>query len=346
MDIKSGIEWRYRKYFNSSLRYDRNILKAVSRRLHNIIESRSASVLSYISADSVNPGDRASALGVKFLANNSGVELYASKSALRETLRVLERLKKKGKCPKVVVGGGGLLQECFNPFWEELLHLSIPFVMFGIGANTLKAKRDLPSQSLLDGIASSAAAIHVRDRMTQQLLQRGQASNPTVGVCPSVNYIMNRFQNKYNFDKTHLLHVLHPSDILMSGGNQEQLSIIVKKAAKELGLQYDETFHSNESLDSLLKRYKRARFVVSSRLHGCIFSFAVKTPFVGVVCDKKVSAFIETHAPEAPTMDVNFTLDECIKNILHSETNNKIDFPYVLKRNEVAMKDALEKLYV
>ena len=47
---------------------------------------------------------------------------------------------------------------------------------------------------------------------------------------------------------------------------------------------------------------RRAAVVVSSRLHGCVFSYALARPVIAIVCDRKMRGFIDTHAPWLPSV--------------------------------------------
>lgn len=348
MDIKGGIKWRYQIYARPYLLLDENFYKAIARRFHNIIESRKkTTIICYISANATNAGDHASAIGVRYLSNRQGVELYAAKAALRETFRVISAIKMKNKKAAILIGGGGLIQEWFAPFWKGLLQYDVPFALFGVGANMLPPERNLPPNSILDGIAHRAVAIHVRDKWTQRILQRGQKNKVIVGICPSVNYLVDKFGRCKEDKRSHLLYVQHPVDVQMAGGDPLMMKRIVKEVAHEFGLLYDEASQIKEDLDSLVKRYQRARFVISSRLHGCIFSYAFGIPFVPIACDRKTGAFIETHVPEAPMLGVNFTKEECIEKLLQAQLStdkSEESLRLSLENNVIAMQDAYKNL--
>ena len=321
MDLFGGILWRYRLYVQPHLLMDENPFRAASRRYNNFIRRHADPPVCYIYADAGNTGDRMSATGLRFLAGVPGMELFAAPAGLAATSRSLKWLQEKRPDAKVLIGGGGLLQSCFSPFWTELLKTSLPFALFGIGANEMKDSRALPEEGLMRDIAHRSLAIHVRDKWTQELMQYGQKAQVSLGVCPSVNYLVSKFSGRQK-TKTHLLHVLHPPDIRLAGGDAGRMSSVLKEAARKLGLHYDETDHIKEDMDHLAERYMRARAVVSSRLHGCIFSYAFGVPFVAVVCDKKVASFIETHAPGNPAASVKFGGDEILQAILAAESAN------------------------
>jgi hypothetical protein len=192
--------------------------------------------------------------------------------------------------------------------------------LFGIGANEIPGKRTLPPKDLLRQIVGRALAIHVRDTWTQKLLESCQEKVITVGICPSVNYIQAKFKRSRRKGlRNYLFHIQHPIDVEMSGGDPKRISLILRELAADLNLYYDETDHINQGINMLSRRYQRARFVISSRLHGCIFSYAFGVPFVAIVADSKTSAFIDTHVPGNPVTNVHFTKDEIFKELMFAE---------------------------
>jgi hypothetical protein len=299
----------------------------------------------YIYADASNMGDRVSFLGVRYLAGIPGVELFASYAGLASTFAVLNTLQKKRPYTRILVGGGGLLQECFVQFWSRLLETSLPFAMFGVGANELGDKRNIPDHSLLEQLARRALGIHVRDQWTHDLLQPWHHREVSIGVCPAVNYLAPRFTTSGVTNRQYLFHVKHPVDITMAGGDPERLTLVLKNVAAQLNLVYDESDHIHEDLGLLVKRYQRARFVVSSRLHGCIFSYALGTPFVAVLADRKTAGFIDTHVSGNPTTDVHACQDEFLEKLLESEKMTQTSasgLATALAHNVEAMKKVMD----
>ena len=186
MDLLDGLRWRTARYAYPYRPIYRQPLASIRRAVNN---RRSAgSGIAYVYAEPLNTGDYASHLGVRALAGIPGVELFCGPIALRRTLRTLDG--RSGRAWRAIfVGGGGLLQECFEPLWNGLLRTGAPLVVFGVGVNELDGLRRSLRPELLRAIATRAVALHVRDNATAALLA-GHASVPvTVGVCPSVNYL-------------------------------------------------------------------------------------------------------------------------------------------------------------
>jgi hypothetical protein len=320
MNIIEGLSWRYQQKVRPRLLLHENPCSALWRSCRNLARMRDDQPICYISADATNIGDRVSALGVRSLVKKPGIELFASRAALASTVAALNWLQANRPGTRIYIGGGGLLQECFAPFWESLLETSLPFVLFGVGANEMVGQRSLPSADLLSRIARQALALHVRDFWTKSLLDFGQPGEVTVGVCPAVNYLAARFGDPPVQEQKYLLHVQHPVDIRLAGGDAGRINTMVRSTANSLGLIYDETDHIKENLHELCARYRRARYVVSSRLHGCIFSYALNVPFLPIVTDRKTDAFLAAHSPDNPCLSVHAYQAEVVEKLLHVET--------------------------
>jgi polysaccharide pyruvyl transferase WcaK-like protein len=346
MNLIDAVTWRYQLYVRPHLLIHENIVSAIIRKYNNKLYRKTTSPMCYISADATNVGDRASALGIQFLTGLPGVELFASKAALAGTFKALDWLEKNKPNTKIIVGGGGLLQECFVPFWSRLLNTNLQFSLFGVGANEMQGRR-LPPDELLKTIAIRAVAVHVRDTWTQELMQYDKQRQILVGLCPSVNYLESRYKIDLQNTKKYLLHVQHPVDIRMAGGDSQRITEVVKCLAKQLNLYYDETNHVREDLDKLAKRYLRARYVITSRLHGCIFCHALNIPFVPIVTDKKTSAFIETHLSENPIADIEISKDELYHKLMllrkMDEISSMDKLNKALKSNVSAMMTIIKK---
>ena len=320
MSIIDGLSWRYQLYLKPHLMLHENISGAVHRLYRNNKLKHEVEPICYVFADASNIGDRVSASGVSFLVGRPGVELFSSAAGLKSTFRTIKWLEGHRPSTKIIIGGGGLLQECFAPFWSELLKTKLPFVLFGVGVNEMQDKRKITSREIMKQLAFRAHAIHVRDNWSQDLFQFGQSNPVTVGVCPSVNYLVSEFKTAQSASPGNLLHVLHPVDVRLAGGDPEAHRKCVKDLANDLDLTYDETNHIKEDIRVLARRYQRARIVVSSRLHGCIFSFAFGVPFVPIVSDKKTEVFVSTHIPDNPTLSVAFNKRELADKITQAES--------------------------
>jgi hypothetical protein len=282
-----GLGWKARQLLTQYRPAYLDPVATVRRTIGNR-RALAAPSIAYIYAEPTNTGDYASYLGVRQLAGRSGAELFCSRWALPQTFRLLER----GRWSAIIVGGGGLLQECFEPFWERLLaSTSAPLILFGIGVNELEGLRRGVRRDLLTAIATRADAIHARDRMTA-----AQLPGATVGVCPSVNYLA-ALPRPAPADGDLLVHAVHSADFTAAGGSLPTVRERLQVAAREMGIEYRELDHNSGLTTGVIDAYRRARVVVSSRLHGCIFGYALGRPVLAITCDRKTQAFIDTHAP-------------------------------------------------
>lgn len=82
-----------------------------------------------------------------------------------------------------------------------------------------------------------------------------------------------------------------------TGDDMEQHRSLRETLVSEFGVRA-EMFDFDENLFPepgwIAEIYRRAEFVISSRLHGCIISYAQKTPFVGIGYHPKLQGFAKT----------------------------------------------------
>jgi polysaccharide pyruvyl transferase WcaK-like protein len=89
-------------------------------------------------------------------------------------------------------------------------------------------------------------------------------------------------------------------DLKFAGIDPDEVRTRLRTVATTMGLSYDAIDHMSGAGRGLLKRYARAAVVVSSRLHGAIFAAALRKPLLAIECDRKMGAFLDTHAPRTP----------------------------------------------
>lgn len=296
--LVEACRWRYDNYIRPYRDVYRSPSQIASRAIRNFRASSNDPAIAYICSDTANAGDYASHLGLISLTGREGVQLFCAPVTAAGTLSTLRRRLESGRSwGAVFIGGGGLLQHCFDDFWRGLLTLDVPLVLFGVGAAQSGTIRPVTDSRLLSALGQRATAIHVRDEFTRDLLLKHGAKRVTVGICPSVNYLLPS-RNKVS-TATHLLHAIHEADLRIAGVEPDAVRSVLRRIAQTSGLEYDEVSHRSGFSSKLLERYHRAAFVVSSRLHGCIFSYALGKPFVPIVCDRKTDAFVERYAPDA-----------------------------------------------
>ena len=336
-----GLRWRYRNYVEPHVIIHRNPAVFVGRYLRNSRARLSAAPIAYVCANPSNAGDYASQLGVRHLSALPGVEMFCDPAGTPATLAWLRAGPRPGaRWAAVFVGGGGVLQECFDPFWRGLVELDVPLVLYGVGANDAWPNRRATNGALLARIAGTSVAMHVRDEYTRRLLAEHTQTPITVGICPSVNYLADR-ATRLASKRTHLLHAVHDVDLRFAGIDPGRLRAQLRAVARDIGLIYDEVDHMSGVSRRLLERYSRAALVVSSRLHGAIFAYAMRKPCLAIDCDRKMGGFLDTHAPRTPRVDAG-SLQAAIQTdtLAHViETFTPYDYQQGVAANRARMRE-------
>ena len=203
-----------------------------------------------------------------------------------------------------------MFQETFDQFWRVILNKGIPYVIFGVGINKLEKMRRVTNPQLLADIVERAEYIRVRDDMTKEFITNSnEKNNISTGICPSINFLYPNYWCSDLQQNNVMLHVVHPADLRMAHGDISLLSRNLQKCAQHLSLSYMEEDNMKCDYRGLLQKYHKARIVVSSRLHGCIISYAMGIPFVPILCDEKTEAFLKTHLPSLDAVPVGQLYD-------------------------------------
>jgi len=311
-----GIDWRIRQFLNSYRYIYRLPFHEISRVLSNTFKQND---FAYIYAEPLNAGDYASYKGIRFLSGLPGAEYYGSKFFLNATINKLHRsYDNHSRYKALFIGGGGLFHDAFDSLWERLIDVNIPLVVFGVGINSYQSLRKSTSKELMRRIYERSIYFRVRDNVTAEFVEKATGFRPSVGICPSVNYIYNLnsvFQRGPSRKATHLLHVYHEADMLNSSVSFTELREKIMHVSRMMNLRYDETNHINGLSRNLINRYNKAALVVSSRLHGCIFALAMSIPFVALSIDEKISYFVETHVPDAFLLKEEDIMDNVSKDL-------------------------------
>ncbi len=309
LDLKGALAWRYRKYVAPHLDLHGSLPLYLARKARNRrLLGRSHVV--YLYAGRGNVGDYLSHLGVREVVRLPGLELFAGRPGSRELERTLTDPRFRERYRVLVIGGGGLFQGCFNDFWRTVLASGLPYVVFGVGANKLGGQRSVTDASLLADIVRGAAYVQVRDTLTREaIMSSGVGEEIPLGLCPATSYVYPRYWLEDRSSRATLLHVVHPSDLRMAQGDLGRIRENLRAQAQRLELSYMEEDNMSPRLEAVLKRYAGARLVVSSRLHGCIISYAMGIPFVPLRCDEKIEAFLQTHYPSQTTVEAQILHD-------------------------------------
>jgi hypothetical protein len=181
--------------------------------------------------------------------------------------------------------------------------------------------------------------------MTKSSIASQFYNKVSVGICPSVNYLDLRFQQypKKEPSRKYLLHVVHPSDLRFSGLCPNELRKRVGAIASSLGMYYLETDNLCGFGKHLERLYASAALVITSRLHGAIFSYGYRRPFISIACDLKTRAFIDTHVQNSSYLDASNVMDaltlDYVQDVLKRPLN--IVDQSSLKMNEERMHQIL-----
>ena len=242
----------------------------------------------HVFANRSNAGDWLSARAIQKLIRPLNVtELYCDAPFVVDALR---RLTSASANDLVIIGGGGLFMDYFDPFWDGFAPISerVPFVVWGAGLCELTESVCLPrSTQLRDTLGRSRLCI-VRDERTRRLLH-GAASEPPV-PCPSLSAVKRPWLKRRG-----LLHAVHPE--VLGAERQRAVAALVQPFATESGRRYRETHHrfaegDSGALQKIVQDYARSDIVVSSRLHGRIMGVAMGRRVLAISGDRKVEEFM------------------------------------------------------
>lgn len=336
MKLPGFIKWRYDLYLAEYVDLYGSLSFYFKQKLNRFLRMRNPKVV-FIYANKRNVGDYISFLGIKHLVKEEGVELFCSPMWSKQLTSALNIIKQRNPNCLVVIGGGGLIQPVFQPFWDNIMASGLPYVCFGIGINKMPGRPEMEAD-YINKLIENSALCGVRDEYTQSTIKRLTGKDVYMGICPSVNYVNEHYWNDAINPRGELLHMYHPSDVRLAGADLDKIKASLKIAAKNLGLEYGE--HTNMSADhaGMLSRVSKARFVVSSRLHGCIMSHAMGVPYLPLYCDEKIKSFNQSHtgvqgiSPEHfHDPDVAITT---IKKALHTTHDSVISLKSKIEDNQ------------
>ncbi|HWH00755.1 MAG TPA: polysaccharide pyruvyl transferase family protein [Pilimelia sp.] len=245
-------------------------------------------VIHHVFANRSNAGDWLAALGIQSQLGGYRVAAHLCDAPfVRHTVR---RLSTLDRADLVVVGGGGLVMDYFQPLWEGLAALGdrVPYVLWGVGAVDLKREPSRLDPQLVRGVAARAALCRVRDEHTRALL--GGAPLPAAVPCPSVLAVRPVHRPGWG--------VLHVDNLTTVGeAEYEAMGRAAARFAARTGRPYRETNNLHRvgdraALAGLLAHYAAADVVVTSRLHGCLIAAATGRRVVAVSGDWKIESFM------------------------------------------------------
>lgn len=194
----------------------------------------------------------------------------------------------------VLVGGAGLLHACFDHLWKGLEEkCQLPMMIWGVGVCfPYNEVAQGASKSPVRNVFKRALLSNVRDTLTAE--HYGISNIVDISPCPSLAYI-SRLKEGGMGPKEHLigrycLQSFHNQ--LCTEREASQISNFVRSKSQKIVLT-DNIQRFNFGIEDILRLYKFADLVVTSRLHGAIIAYGFGTPFIALSRDPKISAFSE-----------------------------------------------------
>jgi polysaccharide pyruvyl transferase WcaK-like protein len=242
-------------------------------------------VIHHVFANRSNIGDWLSAKGIQALLDEPVTEHLCDAPFLADTLAALAAL---GPHDTVVIGGGGLFMDYFNPFWAALtaIDLAAPLCVWGVGYCDLKLTPSRPPIGLLRAALAKARLCVVRDELTSDALGLNLPTTP----CPSLAAVR---PAPGGFG---LLHV----DNYTTAGPEvyEHMEAAGRAFAERTGRPHHNTNNRIEpgrqaEMQQILTRYADCDLVLSSALHGCIIAVAMGRKVLAVSGDRKIEGFMQ-----------------------------------------------------
>lgn len=242
----------------------------------------------HVFANRSNVGDWLSARGIQALLDAGPVrELLCDEPFVAETIDVLSAA---GPEDAVVIGGGGLFMDYFEPFWRafEPLSLRLSFFIWGVGYCDLKQEPSLAPRELLSAVAGRSRRCIVRDELSRDLL--GLPGLPDPVPCPALN-VLSEAAGGHG--------ILHVDNYSTAGAETyEAMEEAARRFAGETGRPFRKTNNrippgSEEALARCLEAYACSDLVLSSALHGCVIALAMGKKVLAVSGDRKIDAFMD-----------------------------------------------------
>jgi polysaccharide pyruvyl transferase WcaK-like protein len=246
-------------------------------------------LIHHVFANRSNIGDWLSARGIQsLLAPLPITEYLCDDPFVAETL---DRLRAAGPGDLIVIGGGGLFMDYFEPFWEGLLRLKTPapIIIWGVGYCDLKRVNSRPRSELDRNAAKLARFCFVRDELSRKLLDLPNLPPPS--ACPSLCAVPPATEPGHG--------LLHVDNYDTAGADiYEAMDAVAEKFADRTGRLLRKTNNRIEpgkesDVVEILRRYTKSDLVVSSALHGCILSVAMGKRVLAVSGDRKIEGFME-----------------------------------------------------
>jgi polysaccharide pyruvyl transferase WcaK-like protein len=245
----------------------------------------------HVFANRSNIGDWLSAKGIqKLLLPHTVKECLCDVPYISQTM---DNLSEATDHDLIIIGGGGLFMDYFQPFWETFLSVvrNVPYVIWGIGYCDLKYEHTRPPLKLVEDIINKSKLSIVRDNMTRNYLKNCKLPEPV--ACPSLNVVKKDTRQDHHG-------LLHVDNYTTVGRKSYEIMCAAGQAFSEKnGLGYYSTNNRIKNGDEndmklVLEKYMNSTYILSSALHGCIIGVAMGKKVLAVSGDWKIDAFMES----------------------------------------------------
>lgn len=185
-----------------------------------------------------------------------------------------------------IIGGAGLLDKGFDPFWEKFgQHCTIPAVIWGVGvcAPDTAVEKGV-DRAIFARAAEKCDLINVRDVLTADYYRIRHAS---ITPCPTIVYV-EKFLNSRKPDGN-LLYSSHEE--LIPAGERAEIRKALTRSAGRIRFT-DNIQRPLRGVDDIIRSYYcRSSKVVTTRLHGAIIAYGLGIPYIALARDEKIRAF-------------------------------------------------------
>lgn len=187
---------------------------------------------------------------------------------------------------RVIIGGAGLLNKCFTPFWKQFRsECELPYIVWGVGGCfPYDEKNPCVPVSVARPLLQQADLLNLRDYITADFYGVPDAD---ISACPTIAYLDRRVQSS-NSDDT-ILYSSHTGLV----SDEEQKLIYRKVDKSSYPFRYTDNIQSALwGLEDIIDRmYIPCRLVLTTRLHGAIIAYGLNIPYIALSRDKKVKSF-------------------------------------------------------
>jgi polysaccharide pyruvyl transferase WcaK-like protein len=246
-------------------------------------------MIHHVFANKSNIGDWLSALGIQSLLPGATINEHLCDQPFVD--KTSAALRKVSADDLIVVGGGGLFMDYFEPFWTQFEPIAerVPFCIWGVGYCDLKLEPSRAPTELLQRIVDRARLCVVRDDLSRRHL--GRPSLPEPVFCPSLSVVQPSAELGFG-----LMQVDNYTTV--GAAAYDVYTPAAEAFAERTGRPYRSTSnritpgHTRE-LEALLKKYAAADLVVSSALHGCILGIGMGKKVLAISGDYKIEQFMD-----------------------------------------------------